>query len=394
MFSGHPEADRLIAIAGFQLAITLQFSVIYNLFNGLQEGYLAGIYQGLARLLGLAGSMWVAWKTQSVAAVMIVQFACAIAGGVAALVHAYIRHRWAFERGSFVDLAQYKTQIRVGAKSFLLQIGRTLAGTAPTFGISSVFGPAAVPLYTVPTTLLGTFFGPINTWNASMQSAYGEAWTSGSKEWTVTAFRQTLERALLLGGLGVALFLGLGDPFIRLWTHGRLWLDPAMAASVTAIAIVGTLILGSEYLLTGLNRHRRASIAEIVNGVVSIALVPLVARWLGMGYVGIAIAVAALLTSGWVLPMEIRSRFGPECFPRAFFFARVMVATAVATASSAWVGHANADGVRGAVLRLILGSLTVGATYAAAVVALQLVRTGNIASISGRMGRLWPLQSK
>jgi O-antigen/teichoic acid export membrane protein len=394
MFAGHPEADRLTAIAGIQLAIILQFSVIYNLFNGLQEGYLTGIYQGLGRLLGVAGSMVVALRMRSVAGVMIVQFSFAIAGGVAALVHAYIRHRWAFEPGTFADPAQYKAQIRVGAKSFLLQIGRTLASTAPTFGISSVFGPAAVPLYTVPTTLLSTFFGPINTWNASMQSAYGEAWTSGSKAWTVNAFRKTLERALLFGGYGVALFLALGDPFIRLWTHNRLWLNPAMAASVTAIAIIGTLILGSEYLLTGLNRHRRASIAEIINGLVAMALVPLMARWMGMGSVGIAIAGAALFTSGWVLPIEIRSRLGPGCFPPISFFARVIGATAAAVAACAAAPQPGGDGFPGTVLRLLSGALIGSISYVAAVIALQLVSIGGIVSIGRRLTRLGPLQTK
>jgi len=49
MFAGHPEADRLLLIAGVQLALNLQFGIVYNLFQGLQESYWAGVYQGGGR---------------------------------------------------------------------------------------------------------------------------------------------------------------------------------------------------------------------------------------------------------------------------------------------------------------------------------------------------------
>src|SRR5580698_9045217 len=54
MFAHHPEADRLLLIAGVQLGLNLLLSAVYNLFLGLQEGYWTGFYQGLGRLLGLS----------------------------------------------------------------------------------------------------------------------------------------------------------------------------------------------------------------------------------------------------------------------------------------------------------------------------------------------------
>jgi len=396
MFAHHPEADRLMVIAGLQVAFALQFGPFYNLFQGLQEGYWTGIYQGLARIFGLAGAMLLAWRTRSVAAVMLIQFVFAAAAGFAAVAHVWLRHRWVFARGSWIDRAQYLVQLRVGAKNLMLQVGRTLAGTAPTMGISSIVGPAFVPLYTVPSTLLTFFLMPINSWNASMQSAYGESWTSGSKEWTRSAFRQSLERTLLSGGLGVGLFFALGSPFIRVWTHGRLWLGPAMAASVAAIVILSALATGCEFLLTGLNRQRRAAFAETANGLCALALSAVAVRWAGFEAVGAGTTAAFLLTTGWVLPREIRAQLGPGCFPQLAFLARICAAAAVTYAAAAWFGHMGAlASVTEQVQRLVAGAAVGLTAFIVTAFALKLVNMQDAAAVGRRLaGYFVPLSSK
>ena len=310
-------------IAGIQLALTLQFGVFYNIFHGLQEGYWTGFYQGLGRLLGLAAATLVAWMTRSVAAVMLTQLVFTVLSGTAAAIHVWRLHSWAFTAGSWSDRIQYREQLSVGAKSFLLQIGRTLGATAPTLGIASILGPAAVPLYTVPTTLISLFFTPINSWNASMQSAYGEAWTSGSRDWTRKAFRHSLEQALIFAGLGIALFLALGDSFIRLWTRDRLWLSPGMALSVAGVALTVAAITSGEYLLTGLNRHRGAAVAELANGCLALVLVVVVVKYFGLGSVGLGVVGAALATCVWYLRREIRSQIGEGFQPTGPFMLKV-----------------------------------------------------------------------
>jgi len=374
MFAGHPEADPLLLIAGLQLVITLQLSVFYNVFKGIQEVYWAAFYQGLGRLLALAGAMLAAWLTRSVAVVMIAQlFFVALLGALAA-VHVWRRHPWAFKEGSWWDWAQYRAQIRIGGKNFLIQIGQTLGYTAPTFAISSILGPAAVPFYTVPVTLLSLFFTPINSWSASMQNAYGEAWVSGAIDWTRNAFRDSLERMLVLGGLGVSLFLSVGDNVIRIWTHGRLWLGPSMAASVSAFVFAVTLIKAAECLLIGLNRQRRAAVAEMANGLLSMVLVPLSVRWLGMGAVGAGAVGAVFATSVWVLRREIRAQLGRGSFPTAMFAIRTCLAVAAAAIVGKFVGNLGDNHDLGtSLLRLLLGGLSGLTVFAAAVMALKLV---------------------
>ncbi len=343
MFAAHPEADRLLAIAGCGLILNLQFGIIFNLFHGLQEGYWAGTYQGCGRLLGLVGAMLVAWSAHSVAGMLLIQVAANGVVGLAALAHAWHRHPWAFCRGSWSDRGQYGTQLRVGGKNLLLQVGRTLGGTAPTLAISSVLGPAWVPFYSIPVSLLSLFFAPINSWNASMQSAYGEAWESGAREWVRSAFRLTLERAQLAGGLGVALFLALGDHFIRWWTHDRVWMDPAVAVSIATVVLLGAWLSAGQFLLTGLNRHRRAATAEVANGLLALVFVTQAVRWWGLAGVGVGMGAAALATSVWVLQREVSFQLGSNFLPAWSFVLKVFAAAAACTAVAALLARLGRD---------------------------------------------------
>lgn len=374
MFAAYPEADRLILIAGVQLALTLQFSVFYNLFQGLQEGHWTGIYQGMSRVLGLGGGMIAAWLTHDVGTVMLVQLALTVLCGITAAGHARHRHPWAFAAGSWTDWAQYQAQLRIGAKNFLLQIGRTLSGTAPTLAISSILGPAMVPLYTVPTTLLTLFFTPLNSWNGSLQCAYGEAWTGGAREWVRSAFRKTIERTLLLGGAGVALFLVLGDPFVRFWTQQRLQIDAATALSVSAIVMLTALLAAAQFLLAALNRHRQAGLAEVANGLIAILLVGLAVRWIGLGGVGVGVVAAAFLTSGWVLHREVHRQLGTGSFPPTSFFLKIVFAIAAGIVAARLAGEANFGGDSHAVLlQLALGAALGLAGFFSVAAALKLV---------------------
>jgi hypothetical protein len=223
-------------------------------------------------------------------------------------------------------------------------------------------------------TLLSLFFTPVNSWGDSMQNAYGEAWASGAIDWTRTAFRQTVERMLVVAGLGVALFLAFGNTFILLWTHGRLWIVPWMALSVSAMVISNTLVKGGEYLLIGLNRQRHAAVAEMANGLLAMVLVPLSVHWLGLGAVGVGSIGAVLATSAWVLYREIGSRLGSGTFPDFGYILRVGVALVAATAVGKLVASVGpAGGASAAVLHLVLGGVVCLAAFVLAALGLRLL---------------------
>ncbi len=385
MFTGHPKVDLMVAIAGVQLFATLQFGIVYNLFQGLQEGYWTGLYAGIARLLGLGGGVLAAWLTREVAWVMAVQAVAVFLGGIAAVVHAWIRHPWAFVPGDWMDWAQYRAQFQIGLKNFMIQIGRTLGATAPTLGISAIVGPAAVPFYTLPLTLLGLFFMPINSWNANMQGAYGEAWTAGDLDWVRSAFRGSLMRALIFGGLGLALFFALGSDFVQLWTHGRIDIEPAMAISVSLVVTVGAFLAAGQYLLTSMNRHGVASAAELVNGVLALILVVVLVKWFGAWAAGVGVMAAALMTSGWVIHRDIIRQLGAGCFPAPVAVGKTIVAM-VAGGVVAWVVHGVTKG-GGLIYSLLSAAIAGVCVFIAAALLQKLVPVGDALNLVRQLGR-------
>jgi hypothetical protein len=175
----------------------------------------------------------------------------------------------------------------------------------------------------------------------------------------------------------VALFLVLGDSFIRLWTHGRLWLDPAAAASVTGIVVMASLLAAGQYMLTGLNRHRNVAIAEIQNGVLSMVLVVLAVRWLGLGAVGAGVLCAACATSARILRREVSLQLGSGCFPSFPFIIKIVLAVAASLAAAMCVARTGGGGATFAAgLRLALAGAIGTAVYLAAAFSLKLIATG------------------
>jgi len=330
MFAGNPETDVLIAIVGTQLIITLQGGVFYNLFQGLQEAYWTAFYQGVGRLASICAMMIVAWSVRTVAAIMLTQLVVTAMVAFASAVHAWRRHTWVFNGTSWIDPDQIRQQIRTGLKVFALQIGRTLVSSAPVMVLSSTIGPAAVPLYTVPTTILTLLFMPLNAWSTSLQSAYGEAWTSGNRAWVVKTFRSTIERGLFWGAGGAALFLPLASPFVTLWTNGRLVLPPWMPLAVATICFVGWFEMAGQYLLSGLNLQRKVAAAEIVCGLLVLVVSPWTVRWLGPAGIGLGFLIPALATSIRLVFSEVRAHVGAAAFPGWNLFWRVGLVWVVA----------------------------------------------------------------
>jgi len=329
--------------------------------------------------------MTAAWFTRNIALVLAAQLGLTMAAGVAASIHAWRRHPWAFRAGSWTDRAQFTAQLRIGGKNLLLLVGRTMGGTAPTLAISSLLGAAMVPFYTVPTTLLTIFLTPINSWSANMQSAYGEAAEAGALDWVKRAFRLSLERALILQGLGVALFLALGDSFVRLWTHDRLSVSPVMAVSVAAIGLTGSTLAAGQSLLTGLNRHRRAALAEVANGVLALVGVSLAVRWLGAGAVGLGVVGAAVATSAWVLRGEIAGLIGAGFLPHGLLVAKAVLATLLAAGAAGWLQREIAAGPPLVHLGLAGGAGV--AVFALVAVLLGLVDAGQVFARVAQLSR-------
>lgn len=306
----HPELPGLLLAIGASVVVLLLVSPFYNLLIGLQEASLAGIYQGSGRLFGTLASIAIASTGASLGWVYTGGLVGAALAGTGAAIHAARRHPWAFVKGPFFDREAVGVQLRTGMKSLVMQSGMVLWGTSAVFAISLGAGPQFVPAFSVPMTILNAPLGVIHAFSASLQPAYGEAIGRGEKQWIAGTVGQILRRSMLLIGLIGCGFILLAQPFIDWWTAGKLPVSGAMLGSVLAIAIVNTVLTVLRYAVTGINRHRTAALADLLSGVLAIGFGIAVVSMIGPEAIGVAVAGAAVLTTGWILPRELSSALG------------------------------------------------------------------------------------
>lgn len=323
-FPVHPEFPGMLLAVGASVVCSLIFSTFYNLLNGLQEAHLSAVYQGCGRICGTLIAMGMACAGAQLGIVFGANVLAAFLLGCLAAFHCYRRHRWAFAFGSFWDAATMRRQLRTGAKTFGIQVGNVLWGTAPILAISSAAGSQFVPLYSIPMSLLNAPLGVFNSLNSSLQPGYGEAMGKNECEWISSTVQRVFQQVIVVLGLVGCGFLLLASQFVDVWTSGKISLDQAMLCSVLMIASLTSLLGVFRFALTGVNQHQFAAISDLICGALAIGFAFLVVDRFGYQYVGLALLAAAILTSGWMLPWELRKVLGQvgRFIPSRRFFIR------------------------------------------------------------------------
>lgn len=304
-FPSNEEFPDLFLVVGLATVISLAFSPFYNVFIGFQEGHLAALYQGFSRLLAIPASLITASTGASLGCILFANICCSFLMGSLAATHCVIRHPSAFSGRRFGQWDQFRKQLRTGIKSFAMQIGNVLVGSAPTLVISRVSGASFVPSFTIPWTLINTPLSLISSLNANMQASYGDALGANDYAWigrtVVKLIRQTFYFYCFIS-VG---FVATSKPFVQFWTADQLKLSYAMQLSVVGIA--GCTIINSifRFALSGMNRHRMAGISEIAFGVCAFIMSYMATSLLGADFVGLGFVLAYLSTGGWMLPLEL-----------------------------------------------------------------------------------------
>lgn len=370
----HPEAPGLVLAMGFQVACSLLFSTFYDLLIGLQRASLATVLQGTSHIAGQLVGLGVVVQGGSVGQVMTASALASVAVGFLCAAQTRRAHPTAFTGGR-VTRHQIVLQLRTGTKSFGLELGATLAGTAPTLALASIAGPAAVPFFAVPARLLSMGTSIVSSFAALMQPAFGEAYARGDLAWVRSTLSQLSEKTLLAISLAAAVFVGLGGAFVSAWTVGKLNVSATMLASVAMAGAVATVIGPMKFLLTGINQHRWAAVTEVANGVLAVVLSSLAVHLLGPDWVGLGVFAAAACTSLWCLPALAKLKLGMErVMPEATQVLKMALCAVGVYGSAVLMGMARAGFAPGHPWAgLLLSAAGVAAACAVGVVGLNLI---------------------
>jgi O-antigen/teichoic acid export membrane protein len=144
--------------------------------------------------------------------------------------------------------------------------------------------------------------------------------------------------SLLVGFLGIAVLLGLGTDFIRLWMGPRF---AGPSGSVLVILAIGQLVsmtqFASGHVLFGLSKHRLNLIWTFVEAFLNLSLSIGLVRYYGILGVAAGTTIANALVRGWFFPRAflrflgvhwreyVRHGVAPAAAPAAAFLIATLV---------------------------------------------------------------------
>ncbi len=285
-------------IVGIQAAVVIFSSCIMSLAYGLQDGAWFARQQGVVRLLVMVVMAIGAILSGSVVFVLAIGLVVNLVGLLVMVGSARRKYGIYLTNLGGIDRDVVKLQCKTGFKNLSLYSCRMVRTTVPLYVIAHWGGANRVPEYSLVISLLAIVAGFLFNWSASLQSAIGAAWASGDVEWIAHAIRKTLERGVVWMSLSIIFVLGLGSPFIALWTNHKIMPDALFMISAASVALSSWVVDIFFLALIGLNRQMRIAKFEWVFLLGMLMFVLIVnAGGFGYQYVGVVVLILSLLIS-------------------------------------------------------------------------------------------------
>lgn len=193
------------------------------------------------------------------------------------------RHRF----GVFIGLSSWVTVSQIG---FLLLSQVDLLIVNALFGAETTGRYGSVLLFP---TLINTMIGTITT-------VLGPAIIGRYAVGDIEGLRRITVRSVKLIGIGLALPIGLlggfGGPLLNLWLGSEFIALDLLLVLLTGHLSVNLAIMPVVYVLTAYNRVKLQGLATLALGIMDVVLAIALARWGGLGAVGVAAAGAIIWT--------------------------------------------------------------------------------------------------
>lgn len=304
------EAGPALAVFGLCMAAAIPLGVVQRVQMGLQQGFVASLWQCVGSLCGLAGVV-VAIQLQGGLPWLVL----AMAGTplVAALLnslHFYgrarpdLRPRWAF----FSAEASRKVA-GSGALFFVLQIAVAVAYTSDSLVIAQLLGASAVAQYAVPEKLFSLITILLAMVLSPLWPAYGEAIARGDGAWVRRTLKRTLWLTLLAAGAGSLFMLAAGPGVLRVWVGD---------------AITPPLSLLLAFAVWKIVEAVGGAVAMFLNGAHVIALQVLVATTTAVAALALKFALIPLLGTPGAVWATVLAYVVFAAIPYAVFLPRII----------------------------------------------------------------------
>ncbi|MBK8637472.1 MAG: oligosaccharide flippase family protein [Chromatiaceae bacterium] len=289
----------LMAVLGTALLI---FSYGITAFNqGLQSSLGIGLVFMVTQLASLVLTVWLfyeGWGLMALALPMVFRGAGLLLGNMI-----YLAWRAATDglrlRPSF---AGFRELTRLMTYTFLGKAVGTIAASMDALIVTRYLGPEAAPVYMLTRKVPDLSRTFLERPAMAFMPAIGSLWGTGDTERTYAVLLRLMQIILWIMGLvGVGFWL-LNGAFIKLWVGADLYAGSLVNSLIILQIMVLVFASALSSLCYALGNIKGNSIAQLIQGLVSIPLMIVGAHYHGLVGVVVAPIIATLLVSGLYYP--------------------------------------------------------------------------------------------
>jgi O-antigen/teichoic acid export membrane protein len=286
------EAGPAIAVFAVCFALSIPAAIVQKVQIGLQNSFVASMWQGLGSLLALAGVL-VATHLQLGLPWLVFAFVGAplvAAIGNSLLYFTVLHPDIAPTSAGFSSSVAHSTA-RSGLLFLLLQVVAAASFSSDPLVISHLLGPAAVAQYSVPERMFSVIGMVIAMGLSPLWPAYGEAISRADHAWVKTAFIRSLSIAMGMAATGAFLVALAGPALLRLWVGPSIHATPLLLIGFAIWKVIESGGNSVAMLLNGAHVVRFQLIVSTITGVAVLAL-----KFLLVKHIGIPGTVFATIT--------------------------------------------------------------------------------------------------
>jgi len=298
------EAGPTMLVLGLLFCAGIVTTAVQRVEAGLQEAYIANVWQAVGSLLGLcslltavhlrAGLPWLAFAQSGVPLVV-----TSLNGAVF-----YRRRRDLFAgllHSAAADAA--RRIVRRGLLFFVLQLNFAIGFTSDNLIVSQALGAQSVAMLSVPVRMFAMIGTIVMMFLMPLWPAYGEALASGDRRWV----RQTLIRSLAAtacaSALAAAALAMFGREILALWVGHQVEAPTLLLVALAAWSVLECCGSALAMFLNGCNVVREQVVVSTVFALTSLAIKIVLVPRLGVAGIPIGTICAYVVTT--VIPYAL-----------------------------------------------------------------------------------------
>lgn len=295
-----------IAVVGMFLVAQVIFSAGEAARSAYQDDFINNLMNALANMASLLLVFWVALWMPTIWAFALAVFGAIALGKGVNLALLLMRSRpYLFPRWRQVDRKSFRLLLGTSIAFWVAQVAVLLMHNLSLVQLGQAVGAQALTPFAVVFRLLQLFSTAVLMISMPLWPAITDAAVRGDREWILTAYRRLVVMAVLFSGavaIGIALF---GSSLIPLWAGSTVRVDPMLSALLGSYFVIWMWNHCHSTVLFGLGRLWPVAWIMLLEGVAVLGLAMLLIPHYGPVGTAMALCLAGILVSGWLLPLVL-----------------------------------------------------------------------------------------